>query len=68
MSGTQPDLNTQVTITLPLGAWNTVLSIIGKSAGFSWEMTNPLIQVIQQQIMQAQQVQRPLPRAVGDDE
>lgn len=68
MSDNPPNLSTPISITLPQGAWHTVLSILGKSTGFAWEVTNPLIHVMQQQMMQAvQQQPRPVPRAVGDD-
>lgn len=45
------DLNQQVTITLPLGAWNTVLGLIAKGP---WEMADPLMQIIRTQITSAQ--------------
>ena len=53
MSDRQVDLQQPVGITLPLGAWNTLLGIIAKSRDFPWEVTDPLIQVIRQQLQQA---------------
>lgn len=47
------DLNAQKTIILPHGAWNTVLSIIAKSTGFCWEVTNPLIYALQNQLRES---------------
>jgi hypothetical protein len=60
MSGQNPqlDLSQQVTINLPLGAWNTVLSLIAKGP---WDVSDPLMQVIRQQIMQSQRPTSPIP-------
>jgi hypothetical protein len=59
MSGQQTpvDLNTPMTINLPLGAWNTVLGLIAKGP---WEISDPLMQVMRAQLQQGQQ-QRPAP-------
>jgi hypothetical protein len=38
---------TQVTVTLSLGVWNTVLGCVAKQ---SWEVADPLMQIIRQQI------------------
>jgi hypothetical protein len=62
----QQDLNTPVSVTLPLGAWNTVLGLIMKG---SWDIADPLIQVMRQQIIQSQQPKKPkLESVVGREE
>lgn len=43
----QLDLNMQVSINLPLGAWNTVLNLIAKGP---WDVADPLMQVIRAQV------------------
>jgi hypothetical protein len=43
----QLDLSHPVAITLPLGAWNTVLGYIAKG---SWDVADPLMQVMRTQI------------------
>jgi hypothetical protein len=53
MSGQQQlDLSQQITINLPLGAWNTVLGLIAKGP---WEIADPLMQVMRAQIQQGAQ-------------
>jgi hypothetical protein len=65
MSG-QVDLQQPVTINLPLGAWNTVLSLIAKGP---WDIADPLIQAMRAQISQSQRQQaRSRPREVEIDE
>lgn len=62
MSGQQLDLSQQVSIILPLGAWNTVLNLIAKGP---WEISDPLMQALRTQIANSQQPTRILrPRAV----
>lgn len=57
MSGTQQiDLNQPVAINLPLGAWNTVLSLIAKGP---WDVADPLMQVMRQQLAAATQPKLP---------
>jgi hypothetical protein len=51
MSG-QIDLNQQLIVSLPLGAWNTVLSLIAKGP---WDVADPLMQVMRVQLQTAQQ-------------
>jgi hypothetical protein len=48
----QLDINTPVPVTLPFGAWNGVLSLLMKG---SWDIANPLINAIQQQLQAVQQ-------------
>lgn len=43
----QLDLSHPVAITLPLGAWNTVLGFIAKAP---WDTADPLMQTMRQQI------------------
>ena len=61
----QLDLNTPVPITLPLGAWNTILGLIMEGP---WKVSDPIVQVIRQQIAQVAQSrpQRP-PSKAGED-
>jgi len=52
----QLDLNTPVPITLPLGAWNTILGLIMEGP---WKVSDPIVQVIRQQIAQVAQSRQP---------
>jgi hypothetical protein len=64
MSGQQNqpiDLNTPMTINLPLGAWNTVLGLIAKGP---WDVADPLMQVMRAQLQQAQQQRQNTPSPV----
>lgn len=80
MSQTQQlDMNQQVSINLPLGAWNTVLNLIAKGP---WDVADPLMQVIRAQIQaitapkpsmipqmrQQPPAQPPFPRDISDRE
>lgn len=41
------DLNQNAVVNLPLGAWNTVLSLIAKGP---WDVADPLMQAIRSQL------------------
>lgn len=45
------ELSDTVAVTLPLGAWNTVLGCIAKAP---WDVADPLIQELRKQLMGAQ--------------
>ena len=47
----QRDMNEQVTITLPLGAWQVALQILQKGP---WETVDPLLRAIAQQLQGSQ--------------
>jgi len=56
----QVDANRQFIVTLPLGAWQSVLNLLGKGP---WELADPLIQVIKSQV--EQQIQQAGPSLPG---
>jgi len=45
----QIDANIEVSITLPFGAWQTALGLIGKGP---WEVVDPIMQEMRRQILQ----------------
>lgn len=61
MSGNM-ELSQQVSVTLPLGAWNTVLSLMAKGP---WDVVDPLMQVLRSQIIAAQQPKQMPPKLVN---
>lgn len=52
------DLNTAISITLPVGAWNTVLGFIMEGP---WRVADPIIQLMRTQIQQARGPRGPRP-------
>jgi hypothetical protein len=46
------DINEQVSISLPLGAWNVVVFLLKKSG--PWETVDPLLQALNQQLASSQ--------------
>jgi len=61
----EQNLHQTIAITLPLGAWNTVIMLLMKGP---WETANPLIQAISSQAERAQQTQdQQSPRLVNKD-
>jgi len=42
------DMNEQVKVTLPRGAWNSIIAVIWKNA--TCEIGNPLIEALRQQL------------------
>jgi hypothetical protein len=57
----QIDLNTPMAVTLPFGAWNTMLGLIMKGP---WETANPLIQAIQTQLQKYTQAAMQQPQVI----
>jgi hypothetical protein len=64
----QLDINTPCTVTLPFGAWNSVLGLMMKG---QWDVANPLINAMQVQLQKFQQgfqqgqLQPPAPQSLG---